>query len=150
MAAFARLTIPLAVVTPAQAQDALEVFSQTPGTTDVAVDPVAGKATMLYQWPGNIDAVMRRLKRKGIANPTAIAVSVPVVNHSGKVVDPTHFIGHLNLSPAVSDASYDGSTVSATIVPLTASMRYMFEEINLAGLLAIDSPTVAHPQEFVL
>lgn len=149
MAAFAHLTIPLTLATQAQLQDAIDILNSTPGTTDVEVAP-SGRATLSFQFPGNIDAVMRRLVRRGLANGGAIGVSVPVVNRTGKVVDPTHLTSTLNMSPTVSGAAYDGSTVSATIVPLTASMRYMYEEIMIAGLTALDMPTVAGPQEFVL
>jgi hypothetical protein len=93
---------------------------------------------------------MRKLRSRGLSAATTIAMSVPVKNLSGKDVDAVQFVSHLNASPAITGANFDGSTVSATILPMTASMRYVYEEIIIAGLTAIDMPTVAGPQEFVL
>ena len=148
MAASASLTIPVLLAGPTQRQDAFDILSRTPGASDVTVDAASGNATLAYQFPGNIDAVMRRLVKLGLTDARSATVSIPVKNLSGRVIDPTQLIHHLNESPAVSGASFDGATVSATIVPLTATMRYLYEEIVIAGLTAIDVPTVARPLDF--
>lgn len=77
-------------------------------------------------------------------------MSVPVQNLTGRVIDPTALLQHLNASPAVTAASFDGHVVSATIVAATNAMRYIYEEIIVAGLMPLDVPTVAGPSEFVL
>jgi hypothetical protein len=150
MAASASLTIPVTLKTPAMAIDARKIFESTPGTENIVIDATAGKATMGFQFPGNIDAMVGQLRRKGLLASSTIALSVPVANLSGRTVDPTALLGELNHSPAISDASYDGHTVSANIVAATNAMRYIYEEIIIFGLMPLDKPTVAGPQEFVL
>jgi hypothetical protein len=61
-----------------------------------------------------------------------------------------HLIAHLNSSPAVTNASFDGKTLSATVIAATNAMRFVYEEIIVAGLMPVDMATVAGPQEFVL
>lgn len=150
MAASASLTIPVTMVNPAHLFDVRSILESTAGATNIAVDPAKSAATLHYQFPGNIDTVMRKLRSRGLTAATTIAMSVPVKNLSGKDVDAVQLISHLNASPAITGANFDGATVSATILPMTASMRYVYEEIIIAGLTAIDMPTVAGPQEFVL
>jgi hypothetical protein len=150
MAASASLTIPVTMVDQANRYDVLSILEATAGATNIAIDPATSAVTLHYQFPGNIDTVMRKLRSRGLSAATTIAMSVPVKNLSGKDVDAVQFVSHLNASPAITGANFDGSTVSATILPMTASMRYVYEEIIIAGLTAIDMPTVAGPQEFVL
>ncbi len=135
---------------PAHRYEVLSILEATAGATHIAVDSASSAVTLQYQFPGNIDSVIRRLRSRGLSAPATIGLSVPVKNLSGKNVDAVQLVSHLNASPAVTGASFDGSTISATIVPMTASMRYVYEEIIIAGLTAIDMPTVAGPQEFVL
>ena len=142
MAASASLTIPVTLASPRAVYDITSVLEATAGVSDLAVDAATSKATLGYQFPGSLDSVMRKLRSRGL--------SVPVKNLSGKTIDAAQFLSHLNASPAITGANYDGKTVSATIVPMTASMRYVYEEIIIAGLTAVDIPTVAGPQEFVL
>ena len=150
MAASASLTIPVTAATPTQAYDVQRILDSTPGAENIAIDGAAGTAVFDYQFPGNIDATVRRLTKRGLFAGGTIKVIVPVKNLTGKVVDPTELVSALNASPAVRDATYDGTSVSATIVGATNAMRYMYEEILIAGLTAIDVPTVAGKQEFVL
>lgn len=150
MAASASLTIPVRLATPAQAYDARAVFDRTPGLLRHEIDAAGTKATVQFEFPGNVDALMSRLVGKRLTTTKTATISVPVVNLTGRTVDPVHLIASLNASPAVSNASFDGQTVSATIVAATNAVRYMYEEIVLAGLMPLDKPTVAGKQEFVL
>lgn len=150
MAASASLTIPVSLATPVQQLDVTRIFQATAGLKDITLDAAANTATVQFEFPGNIDALMGRLRSKRLTTAKTIAISVPVVNLSGKVVDPTHLLHALNLSPAVHQAAYDGHTVTATIVAATNAVRYMYEEIVIAGLMPLDMATVAGPQEFVL
>ncbi len=77
-------------------------------------------------------------------------MSVSVRNLSGRVIDQSGLIAHLNSSPALSHAAFDGKVVSATVVAATNAMRFLYEEIIVAGLMPLDMPTVAGPLEFVL
>jgi hypothetical protein len=151
MAASATVTIPVNVGSPARAYDAGKIFSRTPGATHVAFDAAASTATFGFEFPGNIDRLIDRLGAKGLVPTTAAAkVSIPVRNLSGRIIDPTGLIAHLNASPAVSNAAFDGKVVSATVAAATNAMRYLYEEIIIAGLMPVDEPTVAGPLEFVL
>ena len=150
MAASASITIPVTVATPAQAYDARVIFGRTPGTSAVALDAASGKATFGFEFPGNIDRLVERLARKGLGGVTTVAIDVPVRNITGDAIDPTQLIAHLNASPVVSNAAFDGKTVSATVAATTSAMRYVYEEIILAGLMPVDMATVAYPWEFVL
>ena len=150
MAASASVTIPVTATTPTEAYDLREILDSTPGTQNIAIDAAAGTATFGYQFPGNIDATMRRLTSHGLRHGDTIKISVPVKNLSGNVIDSAQLLQALGASPAVQDAAYDGKTVSATILGATNAMRYVYEEILIAGLTAIDIPTVAGQQEFVL
>jgi hypothetical protein len=150
MAASASLTIPVTLANPNALYDVTSVLQATAGVSDLAVDAATSKATLGYQFPGSLDSIMRKLRSRGLSAAKTIDISVPVKNLSGKTIDAVQFLSHLNASPAITGANYDGKTVSATIVPMTASMRYVYEEIIIAGLTAIDMPTVAGPQEFVL
>jgi hypothetical protein len=150
MAASATVTIPVSVSNEAQAYDVSQIFSRTPGTSAVAIDAAAGIATFGYEFPGNIDRLVDRLTAKGLSKARTVTVSVPVRNLSGRVIDPSGLIAHLNSSPALSNAAFDGKAVSATVVAATNAMRFLYEEIIVAGLMPLDKPTVAGPLEFVL
>ena len=150
MAASASLTIPMTLGGPTAALDARTIFERTPGLLRHEFDAAGANATVQFEFPGNVDALMSRLQAKRLARGRTATISVPVVNLTGRTIDPERLIASLNASPAVSNASFDGSTVSATIVAATNAVRYMYEEIIVAGLMALDKPTVAGPQEFVL
>ncbi len=150
MAASASLTIPMTLGTPAQAHDAAVAFGRTPGLLRHEFDAAGTSATVQFEFPGNVDALMSRLTNKRLTASRTATISVPVKNLTGRVIDPTQLIASLNASPAVSNATFDGTTVSATIVAANNAVRYMYEEIVLAGLMPLDKATVAGPQEFVL
>jgi hypothetical protein len=150
MAASASITVPVALGTPAQAYDARAIFLRTPGASAVSLDTASGKITFGYEFPGNIDRLVDRLAAKGLGKVTTVALDVPVRNIVGGVVNPAKLLAELNASPAVSNAAYDGSTVSATVLATTSALRYVYEEIIIAGLMPVDMPTAAGLQEFVL
>jgi hypothetical protein len=150
MAASASITIPVTLATERQAYEARLIFGRTPGTSAVSLDAAAGKATFGFEFPGNIDRLVERLAHKGLGPVSDVAVDVPVRNLTGLDVDTAEMLAHLDASPLVANAAYDGATVSVTVAPTTSAMRYVYEEIILAGLMPVDMPTVAGPQEFVL
>jgi hypothetical protein len=141
--------MPLTFTTSYGPTAAAKVLAATAGTraATIAAD---GTATFGYEFPGNIDGLVRRLSAVGVKIGSTALVSIPVKNLSGRTIDPTHFIADLNASPAVSGAAYDGATVSATVVCATNGFRYLYEEIIGNGLMPLDVPTAAHPLEFVL
>jgi len=150
MAASASLTIPISVTTPAQAFDVQKIFTSTPGTEDIVIDAAGGKVTLGFQFPGNIDALVGRLNSRGLLASKTITVSIPVQNISGRTIDSVTLLAHLNHSPVISGAAYDGHHVTATILAATNAFRFVYEEIIISGLMPLDHATVAGPQEFVL
>ncbi len=150
MAAAASLTIPISLATPAQTYDATRIFEATPGLSGLSLDIAGGTATIRLEFPGNLDALMRRLAGKRLATAQTVKIAVPVQNLSGRIIDPVRLLQSLNASPAIANAGYDGKIVTATIVAATNAVRYMYEEIIVAGLMPLDIPTVAGPLEFVL
>jgi len=150
MAASASLNIPISVTTPAQAFDAQKIFTSTPGTEDIVIDAAGGKATLGFQFPGNIDTLVGRLSRRGLLASKTVSLSVPVQNISGRTIDSATLLAHLNHSPVISGAAYDGHHITATILAATNAFRFVYEEIIISGLMPLDHATVAGPQEFVL
>lgn len=150
MAAAASLTIPVSLVTPLQTYNTKRVLNRIPGASHIAVDAAAGKVTFQFEFPGNIDRVMDKLRARHVTRASTLAISVPVENLTGQSVDREHFLDVLNSSPAVQGAQFDGAAVTATIAAQTNAMRYLYEEIIVAGLMPLDVPTRAWPQDFVL
>jgi hypothetical protein len=148
MAAAASLTIPLQIASPEAREDALSVLEKTPGSQDVAID-AAGVATLKLQFPGNIDALVSKLRAKRVLTTLPfIGVSVPVKPMIE--VDAADVLERLRASVTLSNVTYDGSTVTATAMGATSAFRYILEEVENAGLMPVDIPTVAGSQEFVL
>jgi hypothetical protein len=151
MAASAALTIPMKLPTPLSAALALDVLARSAGASDVAVDATASTATFKYQVPGSLDKIVAKLAAKGIHIGGWVKVGIPVrPSTPATVIDGPTLVAHLNASPAVKDATFDGHMVGADVFPATNAMRFVFEELIVAGLLPIDEPTPAHPQDFVL
>jgi hypothetical protein len=148
MAAAAALTIPLTIASPQAREDALEILENTAGSQDVSID-AAGTASLKLQFPGNIDSLMGKLRGKRlIAGLPSIGVSVPVKPF--RTVDGADVLQRLRASATLSNVGYDGATVTATALASTSALRYIFEEVLIAGLMPVDFPTVAGPMEFVL
>jgi hypothetical protein len=151
MAASAALSIPVKLPTPLSAALALDVLARSAGASDAAVDAATSTATFNYQVPGSLDKIVAKLAAKGIHLGGWAKVGIPVQPATpGVAIDGPTLIAHLNASPAVKDATFDGHTVGANVFPATNAMRYVFEELIVAGLLPIDQPTPARPQDFVL
>jgi hypothetical protein len=150
MAAAASLTIPVSLVTPLQTYNTKQVLNRIPGASHIAVDAAAGKVTFQFEFPGNIDRVMDKLRARHVTTAPTLAISVPVENLTGKIVDREDLLHVLNSSPTVQGARFDGTSITATISAQTNAMRYMYEEIINAGLMPLDVRTRARPQDFVL
>jgi hypothetical protein len=150
MSAAASLTIPASIVTTVQAYDAQQVLTSAPGTSNISVDAGAGKLSFKFEFPGNIDRIMEKLRARHVTNAQTLAVSIPVENLTGRTIEAAEFVAHISHSPVVHTAAYDGKTLTATIAAQTNAMRYLYEEIIIWGLMPLDVPTVAHPQDFVL
>jgi hypothetical protein len=149
MAASAALTIPLHVSTTNAREDALEILENTPGSAGVSIDD-AGVASFHLQFPGNIDALVSKLRGKRVLDAATPTMTLSVTVQSMRLVDPADVLQRLKSSPAISEASYNGTVVAVAAVATTSAARYVFEEILNAGLMPIDMPTPAGALEFVL
>jgi hypothetical protein len=150
MAAFVALTIPLQITSPEALEDALSVLENTPGSEDVAID-AAGHATLKLQFPGNIDALIGKLRSKRVLTGLPLmGVSLPVQSMEGVHVDAADVFERLRASATLSNIEYDGTTVTATAVASTSALRYIFEELVNAGVMPISDSTPAGFLEFVL
>jgi hypothetical protein len=101
-------------------------------------------ASFGYEFPGNIDAPVRRLRGAGIGVGPMVDVRIPVKDRKGMTVNPAGLLADLKASPAVTAAAYDGTAVTVTIASATNAFRYVFEEITLNGLTPHHEWTVAH------
>ncbi len=137
------LKVPLRLASPAYALEAQYVLAATAGASAIAVDPATGTASFSYEFPGNIDALIRRLRGAGIGVGPMVDVRIPVKDHKGKTVDPAALLADLEASPAVAAAAYDGTAVTVTVASATNAFRYVFEEITLNGLTPHHEWTVA-------
>ena len=133
----ASLTIPVTVKTPAHVVEVTGLVASAPGASDVVVDATAGKATFRYEFPGDIDPLMWRLYERGLANSATLAVLLSVRATAGSGAGASGLVATLNNSASVSNASYDGKTVAATIAAAGEAMRYLYDEIVAAGLTPI-------------
>jgi len=129
------LTIPLNVKTKSDATDVALIIMAAAGTSDVAVDPTAGKVTLNHEFPGDIDPLMQSLYERGLVNTATVAVSVPVRPEAGAFVNGPELVARLNAARAVSNASYDGKAVNATIAAATEALDDLHERIVAAGLV---------------
>jgi hypothetical protein len=111
-----------------------KIVGAAAGSSDVAVDSTAGKATLRYEFPGDIDPLMRKLYERGLANSATLAVSVPVQAADGVAVRSAELLAGLDAAPSVSNAAYDGKTVSATIAAATEALNDLHARIVAAGL----------------
>jgi hypothetical protein len=130
----ASLTIPVNVRTPAQASDVAAIFASDAGSSEVAVDALAGKATLRYDFPGDIDPLMHELYERGLANSATLAISIAVEPLTGRTINSAELVARLNACPAISNASFDGRAVCATVAASTETLHEVHEHIVLAGL----------------
>ncbi len=139
----AMLKLPLKLASPGYALEAQRVLATTAGASEVVVDSENGTASFSFEFPGNIDGVVRRLHGAGIDVGPMVDVRIPVKDLKGKTVDPAALLAALKASPAVAAAAYDGTAVTVTIASATNAFRYVFEEITLNGLTPHHEWTVA-------
>jgi hypothetical protein len=139
MAVSASLTIPVNAATPARREAVGSVLTAALGASDIALDAVAGKAMLRFHFPGDIDPVMNELYRRGLTHSATVAISVRVDRSQGGTVSLAWVLERLGALPAVSNVSFDGSTIGATVAAATGAMRRLHDEIVTAGLTPVDA-----------
>lgn len=130
----ASLTIPVRPRTRAAADEIAAIFGSAIGSSEIAVDANAGKVTLRYHFPGDIDAIMRQLYERGLANSATLALALAVRPANGRSVDSAGVVRKLSALPAVSNASFDGTVVAATVAAATETMRALGVALTDAGL----------------
>ncbi len=117
-----------------QASEISAIFGSSVGSSDIAVDRASGKVTLRYHFPGDIDAIMRQLYARGLTSSATLALALSVRPANGHAVDAAGVVRKLNASPAISNASFDGKIVSATVAAATETMRAMRDTLSAVGL----------------
>jgi hypothetical protein len=150
MAAFAtvRMTVDLAGSGKAElARDVVETF---PGTRAVAVDALGGTLDFELQFPGNLSALVRRLRESAIAVASPASVTLPVVALVPELVaDPQAVAERLVEGPEVWDVAFargtyvlagrfTGDRVEASVQPRSESMHELYDAMLSVGLVASD------------
>jgi hypothetical protein len=130
----ASLTIPVHVRSDIQVSEISAIFGSSVGSSDIAVDRASGKVTLRYHFPGDIDAIMRQLYARGLTSSATLALAVAVRPANGHAVDAAGVVRKLNASPAISNASFDGKVVCATVAAATETMRAMRDTLSAVGL----------------
>jgi hypothetical protein len=138
MAVSASLTIPVTVTNPSGHEAIAAVFLSALGSSDISVDRYAAKVTLRFQFPGDIDPVMRELYRRGLTHSATVALSIGVANPQGGTVDVHGLVERLGELQAVSNVSFDSGVVSATVAAATDAMRSLHDAIVEAGLVPVD------------
>ncbi len=116
------------------------MFFSALGSSDISIDAYAAKAMLRFQFPGDIDVMMRELYRRGLTNTATVALSIGIADPSGGAFDVRSLVGRLAGLPAVSNVSFDGKVLSATVAAATGAMRSFHDEIVSDGLVPIDTP----------
>lgn len=142
MGAFASLSIPLDLSRPGGGELALDAAGSSSGAIDAGVTPEG--LTLKLQMPGNIGALMGRLRANGFATPDRIGVSVPVRSLAIPEKNPSaeHLVGVLNASGDVFDAQITGDSVTAFTGPTSKGLYRIYHALIHEGLIAQDTPTL--------
>jgi hypothetical protein len=138
MAVSAALTIPVNAATPARREALGSVFGAALGASDIELDALAGKAMLRFHFPGDIDPMMHELYSRGLTHSATLAVSVRVEHSEAGSVSIAWVLERLGALPAVSNVSFDGSTIGATVAAASGAMRRLYDEIVMAGLVPVD------------
>jgi hypothetical protein len=142
MGAFATVTIPLDLTRPGAAALALEEAETSAGSVDAAV--TSEGLTLKLSMPGNIRALMTRLRGVGFTTPATVSVSVPVRSLAIPDLVPNvqHLLTELNESGEVTGARIEGDAVIATTGPTSKGLYRIYHALFHEGLLAQDTPTI--------
>ena len=157
MGAFAVLTLPIDLTKRSNAPAlAYELVDSFPGTRNTVVDEAASSVTFELHFPGNLSALVRRLRNGLIPVGTSAAVSLPVMSlvaespdggadavatrvvHGAEVWDVAFERGRY-----VADAKLNGTRLEATIVPGSDGMHQIYDALLSLGMVANDPGVVA-------
>ena len=157
MGAFAVLAISVDLTKRSNAAAlAYELVDSFPGTQNTNVDVATSAVTFELHFPGNLSALVRRLRNGLIPVGEVATVSLPVTSlapdliaagpeivgervvHGAEVWDVAFDRGHY-----VSDARLNGTRLEATIVPSSDAMHQIYDALLTLGMVAHDPGLVA-------
>jgi hypothetical protein len=152
MGAFASLTIPVDLTRCHDAATvALGVVDGFPGTRNAALDAAASTVAFELHFPGNLSALVRRLRDNLIPVGDAAHVSVPVESLAPeliaagpeivaeRVVEGAH-VWDVAFARGkwISAAHFDGKSVVATIVPSSNAMHQIYDALLSLSVVVND------------
>jgi len=136
------LTIPLELSNPAVASVALEAAECCAGGWDASAS--ADGLRLKLQMPGNVRALMDRLRAAGIPTPDRIDVVVPVRSMGCDVPpDIEHLLANLHNSGEVYDARVEGDNLVASTGPTSRGLYRIYHSLIHEGLMPQDTPTLS-------
>ncbi len=155
MGAFAAVRIPIDV-TGCRGGGAVahEIVSTFPGTRNYAFSGDSGTLAFELQFPGNLGALVERLRGRAIVVGATAEVSVPVKSLLGEAPDGVAVARLLAEGPEawdvqfarrayVSAGSLAAERIQASIVPCTEAMHALYDALLAAGLVASDASSAA-------
>jgi anti-sigma factor RsiW len=158
MGAFAVVTMPVDLSrggAAAAAQDIVETF---PGTRNVALDAGAGTVRFEMIFPGNLSALITRLRSNSVPVGQSASVSLPVKNLAPEILaaDPDRLKRNLSEGPPIWDVEFargeyvleahmTGDRVEASIVPSSKSLHELYDALlNLGIVVESDESRPVH------
>jgi len=148
MGSFALVSMPLDLSAHDAARTAREIVEEFPGTQHVVLDAAAGSVTFEIQFPGNLSALVARLKASEIPVGESAHVKLPVVSLAPKTLEDADYVRRtLEEGPEIWDVSFlrgryvldahlDGDSVEASILPSSNSMHQLYDALLKLGIVA--------------
>ena len=151
MGAFATVQLPVDLT---RCHDAAGVVSAIvtgfPGTRSVTLDAVASTVTFELHFPGNLSALIARLRENIIPVGAEATVTVPVESLVPALISDTNAVGTRVVEgahvwdvafargPHVTAARMEGGSVIATIVPGSDAMHQIYDALLSLGIVVND------------
>lgn len=144
---------------PGTAGKLAELVDATAGTADVVADATQNTLTFRMQYPGNLSAIVKRMRQMELVVPSTVEIALPVRSLAipGKVTVAEDVLHELNEPPSliprtdstplttgegIMDARFENGNLHASIVPTSASIRLIWDVLLEHGLMAQDTPTL--------
>jgi hypothetical protein len=152
MGAFATVQLPVDLTRCHDAAGvALGVVAGFPGTRNAALDAATSTVTFDLHFPGNLSALLARLRDNIIPTGDSAQVTVPIESLvpellaggpdavAARVVEGAHVWDvAFARGPHVMAARMDGGRVSATIVPGSDAMHQIYDALLSLGVVVND------------
>ncbi len=144
---------------PGSAARLAELIESTAGTVDVMANATTNTLTFRMQYPGNLTAIMHRIKAIGLVMPQSADVVLPVrslaipelksdaITVAAILNGPPTAIPRMDTGPLVSgegisNARFVDGNLHATIVPTSMTLQTIWDVLLENGLTVQDTPTL--------